>query len=169
MTVTGEQGTQVQVEGPEPQLARTRPTDEALVRRSMEKCGGTPYYLGELETCLGEGLMLPVSALSHEIICPGAAAGQRGGSPASFCPGAGASGCPFPGGGWETGPLGTVGAGGAAVPGDGIPGPADHPASGGTGTAPRADDPFGREAGGRAAGGCPSKKRSNASKSCCPG
>lgn len=64
LTVTSQQGTQVQVEGPEPQLARTRPTDEALVRRSMEKCGGTPYYLGELETCLGEGLMLPVSALN---------------------------------------------------------------------------------------------------------
>ncbi len=64
LIVTSPQGAGAEVEGPEPQQARTRPTDEALVRRSMEKCGGTPYYLEKLETRLGEGLMLPVSALN---------------------------------------------------------------------------------------------------------
>ncbi len=51
-------------QGEIPQTAINRPTDEALARRSLEKTGGTPYYLRELNCTIGEGLMMPVSALN---------------------------------------------------------------------------------------------------------
>ena len=35
----------VEVAGEVPQTALTRPTDEELARRALEKCGGTPFYL----------------------------------------------------------------------------------------------------------------------------
>ena len=57
-------GHEVRVGGPLPQEARTRPTDEGLVRRGLEKTGGTPYYLDKLTCRLGEGLMVPVSVLN---------------------------------------------------------------------------------------------------------
>ena len=67
-------------EGPVPQPARTRPTDEELVRRGLEKTGGTPYYLDQLDCSLDEGLMVPVSAFNalrkealEEITCQRAA------------------------------------------------------------------------------------------------
>lgn len=52
------------VTGQVPEEAKTRPTDEALCRRALEKTGGTPFYLRELDCNLGEGLMVPVSALN---------------------------------------------------------------------------------------------------------
>ena len=55
----------VEVAGEVPQAALTRPTDEELARRALEKCGGTPFYLQNLTCHIGEGLMLPLSALNR--------------------------------------------------------------------------------------------------------
>lgn len=55
----------VEVAGEVPQTALTRPTDEELARRALEKCGGTPFYLQNLTCHIGEGLMLPLSALNR--------------------------------------------------------------------------------------------------------
>lgn len=55
----------VEVAGEVPQIALTRPTDEELARRALEKCGGTPFYLQNLTCHIGEGLMLPLSALNR--------------------------------------------------------------------------------------------------------
>jgi len=65
VTLTVTDGTrQVTVTGPLPEKALKRPTDEALCRRGLEKTGGTPFYLDGLECAIGEGLMVPVSALN---------------------------------------------------------------------------------------------------------
>ncbi len=55
----------VEVAGEVPQTALTRPTDEELAHRALEKCGGTPFYLQNLTCHIGEGLMLPLSALNR--------------------------------------------------------------------------------------------------------
>lgn len=55
----------VEVAGEVPQTALTHPTDEELARRALEKCGGTPFYLQNLICHIGEGLMLPLSALNR--------------------------------------------------------------------------------------------------------
>lgn len=55
----------VEVAGEVPQTALTRPTDEELARRALEKCGGTPFYLQNLTCHIGEGLMLPLSSLNR--------------------------------------------------------------------------------------------------------
>lgn len=55
----------VEVAGEVPQTALTRPTDEELARRALEKCGGTPFYLQNLTCHIGEGLMLPLSTLNR--------------------------------------------------------------------------------------------------------
>ena len=55
----------VTVAGDIPQVAENRPTDEALCRRALEKCGGTPFYLTTLTAEIGGGLMLPMSALNR--------------------------------------------------------------------------------------------------------
>lgn len=55
----------VEVAGEVPQTALARPTDEELARRALEKCGGTPFYLQNLTCHIGEGLMLPLSALNR--------------------------------------------------------------------------------------------------------
>ena len=55
----------VEVAGEVPQTALTRPTDEELASRALEKCGGTPFYLQNLTCHIGEGLMLPLSALNR--------------------------------------------------------------------------------------------------------
>ncbi|MEG2086978.1 MAG: DUF3656 domain-containing protein [Angelakisella sp.] len=62
--VAGDGRHTVTVTGGVPQLAQTRPTDLALVRRGLEKLGGTPFYLEQLTAELDEGLMLPVSAMN---------------------------------------------------------------------------------------------------------
>ena len=56
---------QVEVAGEVPQTALTRPTDEELARRALEKCGGTPFYLQNLTCHIAPGLMLPLSALNR--------------------------------------------------------------------------------------------------------
>lgn len=55
----------VEVAGEVPQNALTRPTDEELARRALEKCGGTPFYLQNLTCHIAPGLMLPLSALNR--------------------------------------------------------------------------------------------------------
>ncbi|MBP1557956.1 MAG: U32 family peptidase, partial [Oscillospiraceae bacterium] len=59
-----DRGNCAEKEGDTPQTALNRPTDEALARRSLEKTGGTPFFLRELTCKIGEGLMMPVSALN---------------------------------------------------------------------------------------------------------
>lgn len=55
---------QVAVTGAPPQQAINRPTHRELVRRGLEKLGGTPFFLRELATQLDEGIMVPVSAVN---------------------------------------------------------------------------------------------------------
>ena len=55
----------VEVAGEVPQTALTRPTDEELARRALEKCGGTPFYLQSLSCHIAPGLILPLSALNR--------------------------------------------------------------------------------------------------------
>ena len=57
-------GHTVCVQGAVPQTARTRPTDGDAARRSLEKTGGTPYYLRDFQADIAPGLMLPVSELN---------------------------------------------------------------------------------------------------------
>ncbi len=52
------------VSGDIPQPAQTRPTDAALARRSLEKTGGTPFFLRKLDCTIQPGLMLPASSLN---------------------------------------------------------------------------------------------------------
>lgn len=54
----------VEVSGVVPQVALNRPTDRELAERGLSKTGGTPFYLDHLECSIGEGLMLPVSAIN---------------------------------------------------------------------------------------------------------
>lgn len=58
------EGHRVQVEGELPQQAIKAPTDEELVRRSLEKTGGTFYFLRSLHCDIGEGLICPASQLN---------------------------------------------------------------------------------------------------------
>ena len=54
----------VNVEGPVPEAARNLAMDEEYVHRYLSKTGGTVYTLGKLKCVIGEGLMLPASALN---------------------------------------------------------------------------------------------------------
>ena len=64
--LTANDGThRVEVAGEVPQDALTRPTDEELARRALEKCGGTPFTLQNLTCHIAPGLMLPLSALNR--------------------------------------------------------------------------------------------------------
>lgn len=54
----------ITIQGEVAQQAINRPTDLALVRRGLEKLGGTPFYLRELTAEIADGLMLPVSAIN---------------------------------------------------------------------------------------------------------
>lgn len=54
----------VQAQGEIPQQALKAPTTEELVWRSLEKTGGTFYYLNSLTCDLGEGLIYPASQLN---------------------------------------------------------------------------------------------------------
>ena len=101
----------VEVAGEVPQTALTRPTDEELARRALEKCGGTPFYLQNLTCHIGEGLMLPLSALNRlraaaltalaearSVVVPYPQAPAAAGEPAGRARPAGAPrrGCPPP-------------------------------------------------------------------------
>ena len=66
VTLAATDGThRVEVASEVPQNALTRPTDEELARRALEKCGGTPFYLQNLTCHIAPGLMLPLSALNR--------------------------------------------------------------------------------------------------------
>ena len=65
VTVTRpDNGATAQAFGDIPQAARTTPIDDATVRRSLTKLGDTPFAARRVEIELGEGLMMPVSALN---------------------------------------------------------------------------------------------------------
>ncbi len=49
-------------EGSAPEVARTRPLDEAAARQSFSKTGGTPFYVRSFCADIQEGYMLPASA-----------------------------------------------------------------------------------------------------------
>lgn len=54
----------VSVAVPTPEKAINRPLDEQSARKSLEKCGGTPYFVGEFSAEIDQGLMLPASVLN---------------------------------------------------------------------------------------------------------
>jgi len=54
----------ITVEGETPQRAMNRPLDEEGARKNLCKLGGTPFGPGDFKAEIGEGLMLPVSALN---------------------------------------------------------------------------------------------------------
>ncbi len=55
---------QISVSGPVPQAARTKPTDYDAAKKSLEKMGGTPFFLRSFRAEIADGLMLPVSELN---------------------------------------------------------------------------------------------------------
>ena len=64
VTLTVSDGTlAVQTRGSIPESARTRPTTREDVTKSLQKTGGTPFYIEKMEIALDEGLALPVSVL----------------------------------------------------------------------------------------------------------
>ena len=64
LTASDGEGHRATVQGEPPQAALKAPTNEELVRRSLEKTGGTFYYLNSLAAELGEGLICPASQLN---------------------------------------------------------------------------------------------------------
>lgn len=58
------EGHTVQAQGEIPQQALKAPTTEELVWRSLEKTGGTFYYLNSITCDLGDGLIYPASQLN---------------------------------------------------------------------------------------------------------
>lgn len=52
------------VEGPVPEIALQKPATPERVQASLEKTGGTPYRPGGTRCRIGEGLMLPASAVN---------------------------------------------------------------------------------------------------------
>ena len=64
LTALDGEGHTVQAQGEIPQQALKAPTTEELVWRSLEKTGGTFYYLNSLTCDLGEGLIYPASQLN---------------------------------------------------------------------------------------------------------
>lgn len=54
----------ISVYGDVPQQAKSQPTSAARARAALEKTGGTPYRLNELEFDNEQNLMLPVSAIN---------------------------------------------------------------------------------------------------------
>ena len=54
----------VSVEGEVAQIARTAPMDACAFERSLAKLGDTPYKAQSIDVSVGEGLMMPVSAIN---------------------------------------------------------------------------------------------------------
>ncbi|MEG1972592.1 MAG: DUF3656 domain-containing protein, partial [Oscillospiraceae bacterium] len=54
----------ITVSGEIPEEAHTRPTDREHVVASLSKTGGTPYYFDDIETEIGEKLMIKISQLN---------------------------------------------------------------------------------------------------------
>ncbi len=56
---------QATAKGPVPEAARSKETTGEMVRQSLEKLGGTPYHLQELDLSLDRGLAVPVSEINR--------------------------------------------------------------------------------------------------------
>ena len=54
----------VTAEGEYPQTAQNKPTDEDAVTRSMQKCGGTPFFADKINVTVDNGLFVPASVLN---------------------------------------------------------------------------------------------------------
>lgn len=57
-------GITVTAEGAVPETAKNRPADKEYVSRQLDKLGDTVYFLGNVRAEIGEGLMLPASAIN---------------------------------------------------------------------------------------------------------
>jgi len=55
----------VTVEGSTPQAAQNKPTDIDAVTRSMQKCGGTPFFATDITAEVDKELFVPASALNE--------------------------------------------------------------------------------------------------------
>lgn len=64
LTARTSDGKEITRQGEIPQSARTAPLDEAAVCRSFSRLGNTPYVAESVNVTLGEGLMMPVSAMN---------------------------------------------------------------------------------------------------------
>ena len=64
LSVCDQDGHCITVKGAPPEPARTKPTDESSARASLQKTGGTPYFLQTLHCQIEPGLMMPVSRLN---------------------------------------------------------------------------------------------------------
>ncbi len=65
LTVCDHDGNETTAFGSVPETAMNRPTSEELVRRSMEKLGGTFYALEDLDCVLDDGLICPASQMNQ--------------------------------------------------------------------------------------------------------
>ena len=88
----------VEQDGPAPQVAQQRPTDEALARRSLQKTGGTPFFLRTLHCDLAPQLMLPAAALNalRKAALDDLLALRSAVPPHPFCPSAASLPAPLP-------------------------------------------------------------------------
>ncbi|MEG2144751.1 MAG: U32 family peptidase, partial [Oscillospiraceae bacterium] len=64
LTVSDSKANSVTVEGDIPEEAHTRSTDVEHVVASLSKTGGTPYFFDDIETEIGENLMIKISQLN---------------------------------------------------------------------------------------------------------
>ena len=64
LTLSDGDGHRVTVEGLAPQAAISKPTTPERAAASLSKTGGTPYRAKRVDCSIGEGLMLPASALN---------------------------------------------------------------------------------------------------------
>lgn len=65
LSVRDADGFEAQAEGDVPEPARVKAVDEALAKEKLEKTGGTPFLAREIETDIGPGLSIAVSALNR--------------------------------------------------------------------------------------------------------
>ena len=64
LTATDQDGNTAKAVGDLPEKAINKPTDEALVQKSLQKTGGTVFYPEEIRCDIDDGLMLRVSQLN---------------------------------------------------------------------------------------------------------
>lgn len=64
LTLEDEDGNTATAQGECPQVALNKPTTQEMVGQSLNKLGGTPYYMESLDIVCGDDLMLPVSQLN---------------------------------------------------------------------------------------------------------
>jgi putative protease len=65
LTVSDGEGRSVQVEGEIPEKARTVPTDAERCKKQLEKTGGTPFYVHNIDCAVESGLAVPASELNR--------------------------------------------------------------------------------------------------------